>query len=181
MTPKLTSICAVLFLSASGLLTAGEPPKAPATPASPEFAHLKTLVGSWTGKVDIGQGPIDMPVEFRLIAAGTVLEERAFAGTPNEMVTMYYDNAGKLALTHYCIMGNRPAMSLKSSDAKNITFDFDSACCSIDPTKEAHMHAMTLRFDSADTITTGCKAYIEGKEVPDHLVTLTRVKTVAAK
>jgi hypothetical protein len=43
------------------------------------------------------------------------------------------------------------------------------------------MHAMTLRFDSADTITTGCKAYIEGKEVPDHLVTLTRVKTVAAK
>jgi hypothetical protein len=97
------------------------------------------------------------------------------------MVTMYYDKDGKLALTHYCVMGNRPAMSLKSSDAKSITFDFDSACCSIDPAKDSHMHGMTLRYDNADTITTGCKALIDGKEVPDHLVTLTRVKTVAAK
>jgi hypothetical protein len=74
---------------------------------------MKTLVGTWSGKTDIGQGPIDMTVQYRLLAAGSVLEERAFPGTPNEMVTMYYDKEGKLALTHYCMMGNRRPCSSK--------------------------------------------------------------------
>jgi hypothetical protein len=85
-------------------------------PSSAEFERLKTLVGTWKGKADMGQGPIDMSVQYRLLAGGTVLEERVFSGTPNEMVTMYYERDGKLALTHYCIMGNRPGMLLKSSD-----------------------------------------------------------------
>jgi hypothetical protein len=173
-TKNITALCAALLIATAAILSAGELPK-PA-PSSPEFERLKTLAGSWQGKADLGQGPVDMPVEYRLIAAGTVLEERVFAGTPNEMVTMYYDKDGKLALTHYCVMGNRPAMSLKSADAKTITFDFDSACCTIDAKKESHMHAMTLRFDDADTITTSCKAMIDGKEVPEPLTTLKRVK-----
>ena len=30
------------------------------------------------------------------------------------------------------------------------------------------MHGMTIRFDDADTITTSCKAIMDGKETPDH-------------
>ena len=90
--------------------------------------------------------------QYRLLAGGSVLEERVFAGTPQEMVTMFYDRDGKLALTHYCMMGNRPAMTLKTADAKALTFDFDGAACCIQPSKESHMHALTLRFDDADTI-----------------------------
>ncbi|MEA3208079.1 MAG: hypothetical protein QOE70_1136 [Chthoniobacter sp.] len=178
MNTKITSFCATLLLTIAGWLNAGEPgqPKA----GSPEFERMKTLVGTWQGKTDIGQGPIDMTVQYRVLAAGSVVEERVFAGTPNEMVTMYYDKAGKLALTHYCMMGNRPAMALKASDDKTLTFDFDGACCTIDPKKESHMHAMTLRFDDADTITTSCKAIIEGKEMPDHPTTLKRLKAESA-
>jgi|ERR1051326_396821 hypothetical protein len=145
-------------------------------PGSAEFERLKTLVGTWQGKTDMGQGPIDMTVRYRLLAGGTALEERVFAGTPNEMLTIYFDRDGKLALTHYCIMGNRPGMLLKSSDARTLKFEFDETC-GINPAKESHMHALTIRFDDADTITANCKAVIDGKEAPEHPTTLKRVKS----
>jgi hypothetical protein len=159
-------------------LNAGEP--GTAKPGSPEFERMKTLVGTWKGKTDMGQGPVDLTVQYRVLAAGSVVEERCFPGTPNEMVTMYYDKDGKLALTHYCMLGNRPAMALKASDGNTLTFDFDGACCTIDAKKESHMHAMTLRFDDADTITTSCKAIIDGKEAPECSNTLKRAKSETA-
>jgi hypothetical protein len=174
MNTTIMSYCTTLLLAASLQLSAGEP--AAPKQGSAEFERMKTLVGTWTGKADMGQGPIDMTVRYRLLAAGSVLEERVFEGTPNEMVTMYYDKDGKLALTHYCMLGNRPAMSLKASDAKSIAFDFDGSCCSIDPKKESHMHGMVVQFDDADTITTSCKAIMEGREMPDHATTLKRMK-----
>jgi hypothetical protein len=177
MNTKFISLCATLLLAAAGCLTAGETVPAP-KPGSPEFERMKSLVGTWTGKCDMGQGPVDLTIQYRLIAAGTVLEERAAAGTPMEMVSMYYDKGGKLAMTHYCVMGNRPEMALKASDAKSITFDLDS-CCAIDTKKESHMHGVTIRFDDADTFTSSCKAIIDGKELPEHATTFKRVKTAA--
>lgn len=174
MHTKIISFCATSLLVAAAWLNAGEPDKT--KQASREFERMKTLVGAWTGKTDIGHGPVDINVQYRLLAAGSVVEERVFAGTPNEMVTMYYDKDGKLALTHYCMMGNRPAMLLKESDARTLKFDFDQSC-GIHPTNESHMHALTLRFDDADTITTSCKAIIDGKETPDQPTTLKRVKS----
>jgi len=174
MKTKFMTVCAMLLLAASIDLTASQPEKT--KPGSPEFERMKTLVGAWKGKTDMGQGPIDITVQFRLLAGGSVLEERVFAGTPNEMITMYFDNGGKLALTHYCVMGNRPGMLLKSADSKTLKFDFDQTC-GINPASESHMHALTIRFDDADTITTSCKAFMDGKEVPEHPTTLKRVKS----
>lgn len=146
--------------------------------SSPDFERMKSLVGTWKGKVDMGhgEGPVEMIVRYRLSAGGNVLEERVFEGTPHEMLTVYYLQGGKLALTHYCVMGNRPAMLLKSSDAKTISFDFD-ASCGINPDKESHMHALTIHFDGADTITTNWKAIMDGKEMADHATTLKRVSS----
>jgi hypothetical protein len=174
MKTKLIAYCAALLLTA--LCAHAAEPEKPAQKSSPELERLKSLVGTWKGKTDMGKGPIDITMRYRLLAGGTVLEERVFEGTPNEMVTMYYDQAGKLAMTHYCMMGNRPAMTLKSSDDKSITFDFD-ATCGIDPSKESHMHALSIRFDNADTITTSCKAIMDGKEMPEHPTTLKRAKS----
>src|SRR5947208_7728467 len=164
-----TLFCATLLLAASMGLQAEEPVKA--KQGSAEFERMKTLVGTWKGKTDMGQGPIDITLNYRLLAGGSVLEERCFEGTPNEMITMYYDQDGKLAMTHYCMMGNRPGMRLKSSDAKTIQFDFDKSC-GLNPKKESHMHALSITFDDPNTITTSCKAIIDGKEKPDHPTTL---------
>jgi hypothetical protein len=179
--PKSTTIMKTKIISASMLLavslfgTAAETAKT--KPSSPEFERMKALIGTWTGKADMGEGPVDMSVRYRLIAAGSVLEERVFEGTPNEMVTMYFDNKdGKLAATHYCMLGNRPAMKVVSSDDKSITFDFDASNTSIDPAKESHMHGMTIRFEDADTISTNCTAMTDGKQTTGHPTTLKRVK-----
>ena len=174
MKTNLTSVCTTLLLASALWLNAAasENPKQ----ASPEFERMKTLIGSWAGKTDMGQGPVDITLQYRLLAGGSVLEERCFAGTPNEMVTMYFEKDGKLAMTHYCVMGNRPGMVLKSSDAKTIKFDFDTTC-GINPSKESHMHALSITFDDADTITTSCQAIIDGAEQAEKPTTLKRVKS----
>ncbi|HAB16951.1 MAG TPA: hypothetical protein PLX89_07075 [Verrucomicrobiota bacterium] len=171
MNIKITSVATALWLAASAGLNAGETGQT--KPNSPEFERMKSLVGTWIGKTDMGQGPIDLTLHYRLLAGGSVLEERCFVGTPNEMVTMYYDQGGKLAMTHYCLMGNRPGMLLKSADAKTLKFDFD-ASCGINPTKESHMHALTITFNDANTITTSCRAIVDGQEMPEKPTTLKR-------
>src|SRR6476620_8043506 len=129
MKAKMMFVCAALLLAPVLTLKADDKGngKAP-PPSSSEFEKMKTLVGTWTGKTDMGQGPIDITLHYRLLAGGSVLEEKCFEGTENEMVTMYYDQNGKLAMTHYCMFGNRPGMLLKSSDANSIQLDFDSTC-----------------------------------------------------
>ena len=174
MKTKITSFCVTLLMAIAVCVKADEAPKP--KPASPEFEKMKSLVGTWKGKTDMGQGPIDLTVQYRLLAGGTVLEERVFSGTPNEMITMYYETGGKVALTHYCVMGNRPGMLLKSSDSKTISFDLDKTC-GINTSKESHMHALSITFDDPNTITTTCKAIIDGNPVPDHSTTLKRVKS----
>lgn len=175
MTMKTTiASLSITFLLAAAIGTnAGEPPQP--KPGSTEFERMKSLVGTWKGMVDMGQGPIEMVSNYRLLAGGSVLEEKVFAGTPNEMTTMYYDKDGKLALTHYCVMGNRPGMVLESADAKTMKFAFDTTC-GINPKNESHMHSLTLTFNDADTVTASCKAFMDGKEMPEKPTTLTRVK-----
>ena len=177
MKTNLHTLCTALLLGSILFATAADKPAQPpqaTIPSSPEFIRMKSLVGTWEGKVDMGQGLVDMQAKYRLLAGGTVLEERVFSGTPNEMITMYFEKDGKLALTHYCVMGNRPGMVLKSSNDKTLKFDFDKNC-GINPAK-SHMNSLTIRFDDADTITSACGAVIDGKEMAPHPTTMKRVK-----
>jgi hypothetical protein len=175
MNTKLLSYCATILVATAIATTAADPAKAQPKKGSAEFEKMKSLIGTWKGKTDMGQGPVDVTVTYKLLAGGSVLEEKIFEGTPHEMVSMYYDQTGKLAMTHYCMFGNRPGMLLKSSDDKTIMLDFDKTC-GIDAEKESHMHALTITFEDANTITSSCKPIIDGKEVPDHAVTLKRVR-----
>ncbi|SRR5258708_31739511 len=170
---KVICIASILLLAVSGRLFAAEPKSAPQ--ASSEFERMKGLVGTWKGKADMGQGPMEFTVEYRLISGGSAVEERIFAGTPKEMVTMYHDRKGKLSLTHYCMLGNRPGMLLRSSDAKTIQFDFDPKC-GLDAKSETHMHALAITFEDADTITQDWKLFEGGKLKDSHPFTLKRVK-----
>jgi len=162
-----------LLLVAPGWVAAGPTDKL--HQGSAEFERMKSLVGSWKGKADMGQGPMEFTVEYRVVSGGSAIEERIFAGTPKEMITMYHDQHGKLALTHYCMLGNRPGMVLKSAEPKTLHFDFDAAC-GVDEKSEMHMHSLSITFEDPDTIVQDWKLYEDGKMKDSHPFTLKRVK-----
>jgi hypothetical protein len=175
-------LLALALLTATITVEAKDPAAPSAEPtavqrkSSPEFERLKSLIGTWKGTTDMGEGPVEIVSQYRPLAGGSVVEEKCFVGTPNEMTTMFYDRDGKLALTHYCMLGNRPGMTLKSADDKTLRFAFDKDC-GINVSKESHMHALTLRLEDADTMVVTCKAFIDGKEIPEKPTTLKRVKS----
>src|SRR5204863_9211641 len=80
----------------------------PQSASSPEFQQLKQLVGNWKGmhQEPGAKQPTPTQVTFKLTAAGSAVEETLMQGTPHEMVDMYHDENGKLAMTHYCAIGN---------------------------------------------------------------------------
>jgi hypothetical protein len=170
---KTPCISALALLVISSQLFAAEHPAPPKL--SSDFERMKGLVGTWKGKADMGQGMTEFTVEYRLISGGSAIEERIFAGTPKEMLTIYHDRKGKLALTHYCMLGNQPGMALKSADSKSLQFDFDPKC-GVDDKSEMHMHALTITFEDPDTIVQDWKLYQDGKMKESHPFTLKRVK-----
>jgi hypothetical protein len=56
---------------------------------------------------------------------------------------MYHDNHSKLALTHYCVLGNPPGRLLKSSEAKTLQFDFDDTR-GVNANSEMHAQSLSV-------------------------------------
>ena len=71
-------------------------------------------------------------------------------------VTMYHDQKGKLAMTHYCMLGNQPKMRIATASDKRLRLDLvkNSGINEDEP----HMNALTIDFLDADHIkhTWGC-------------------------
>ena len=157
MKPILTVFLLVLALVS---VTFAGPMMAPYK-GSAEFERMKSLAGTWNGEVDMGEGPQPMTVKYRVVSGGSAVEELTFAGTPKEMVTLYYDKDGRLAMTHYCSLQNRPTMALKSADGDSITFEFDPTC-GINPKTEMHMHSLVLDIGD-DELTQTWTLFQDGK------------------
>jgi hypothetical protein len=112
--------------------------------AQKSFDKLKTLAGSWEGRVTTlpQQADIEgklMQVSLRVTSMGNALvHEMTGAGRPDDPITMLYLEGDRLLLTHYCDAGNRPRMSGKMSpDGKTVEFDFLDVAGS---TQYGHMH-----------------------------------------
>jgi hypothetical protein len=129
----------------------------PKSEAQLSFDTIKALAGEWEGPVKT-----DMPeamrkqmgaaadikplhVSMHVTSRGNVLvHEFQEAGTPldpakyDHPVTMFYVDADRLNLVHYCDAGNRPHMTAKvSPDGKKLEFDFADLSGS---NMNGHMH-----------------------------------------
>lgn len=118
------------------------------------FDKMKTLAGSWQGRVSTIPGDPDMEgtltrVTLRVTSRGNAMvHEMKQAGTPDDPtkyddpITMMYLDGDRLLLTHYCDAGNRPRMSGKiTPDGKAVEFDFLDVSGS---TEHGHMHHSTF-------------------------------------
>lgn len=115
-----------ILIATAGVALAQQPSKTPApqSEAKKAFAKLKTLGGTWQGKV------MDIPIDFtiRTVSSGTALLHEGnttAAGPPKQEITMFYVDGDRLLATHYCDGGNRSNMEGKvSADGKEIAFSF---------------------------------------------------------
>jgi hypothetical protein len=132
--------------------------------AKAAFDKLKSLAGEWQsteGEKGKGQG---MPIIYKVTSNGSVLMETIGPGTEHEMVTLYHIDGDKLVLTHYCGLGNQPVMAMTSkSTADAMDFDF-SGGTNMKSKKDMHMHALRIRFEGKDSVTTEWDLYQEGKK-----------------
>ena len=142
---------------------------------SAQFQKLKKLSGKWEGTSKMGKEDQKVTVEYHITSGGSALVETLFPGTPQEMVSVYRDKGGKLAMTHYCMLHNQPEMELKSANDKEVVLELAKSS-GIKPS-EQHMHSLAITFTDDDHITQnwGCMDP-GGKPGESKIMSFSRVK-----
>jgi hypothetical protein len=106
--------------------------------------------------------------EYKITAGGSAVVETIFPGTPNEMVSVYYDDdQGKLAMTHYCVMRNRPHFTVVESTKDRIKMDVTKVE-GLKSKDDPSMGAITLNFEDKDHISSTCEGGGKGDEGKEH-------------
>jgi hypothetical protein len=144
---KVLRLTLILMLLSSGAFAQSD--------AQKSFDKLKTLSGVWEGKVTTDMPvpvPLDdkpMHVTLRATSRGNALmHEMTSAASPDDPITMFYLDEGRLLLTHYCDAGNRPRMEGKiSPDGNTVEFEFLDVAGS---NQHQHMHRARFTFIDAN-------------------------------
>jgi hypothetical protein len=148
---SLRFMLSVVAMSLSTLTFAESNAQKPVTQsdAQKSFTQLKTLAGSWQGRVTVDppQPDMDKPISIslRVTSRGNaIVHDMHELGVPDDPtrydhpLTMVYLDGDHLTLVHYCDAGNRPRMvARKSADGKTVEFDFVDLSGS---TQYGHMH-----------------------------------------
>lgn len=122
--------------------------QSPAKATDSGFDRLKILVGDW---VATGEDGKPFTNNIRLVSNSTALQETFQTGQDNQMITMYSADGSRVALTHYCSMGNQPRMETPAVDGATDEFVFSFTGATNLPTPDAsHMHRLVLQIDDAD-------------------------------
>ncbi|MGI9554113.1 MAG: hypothetical protein ACR2NC_04240 [Thermodesulfobacteriota bacterium] len=130
---------------------------------TPEFERMKNLVGTWKGTMKMGEQEQEITVIYSTSSAGSVIIEKSFPGSPQEMVSVYYDKDGKLTMTHFCALKNQPQMTIADSKENRIDLAF-SGGSNIDLEKDMYMHSLSIDFEDNNTIVHNWTQYDGGKE-----------------
>jgi hypothetical protein len=159
----------VAFLLASTLHAAG--PKAPEAPAV--FEQLKALAGSWRGSG--GKEENAGGIDYRVTANGSVVMETMFPGTPQETVSMYFLDRGRLRLTQYSPIGNQPEMiyDRKHSTPGEFVFQFDGGR-GFSMRDDPHLHDGSLKISDAHRLEANWNLWSQGRPAGVHHFVLTR-------
>jgi hypothetical protein len=122
--------------------------QSPAKATESGFDRLKILVGDW---VATGEDGKPFTNNIRLVSNRTALQETFQTGQDNQMITMYSADGSRVALTHYCSMGNQPRMETPAVAGATDEFVFSFTGATNLPTPDAsHMHRLVLQIDDAD-------------------------------
>jgi hypothetical protein len=153
-------------------------PLPPPDNSSAELNRIKKLAGRWSAKTSMfGKKDEEVFTEYAVTAAGSAVIETIFPGTQNEMISVYFDDdQGKLAMTHYCMMRNRPSFALASSTPKMIKLDVVKVE-GLKSEDSPSMGAITIKFEGENSFSTTCEGGGKsGKKNDPVTMRYTRVK-----
>ena len=169
----LAAIVLGLFLLSPAAF-AGEPHHKPYT-GSRAFERMKGAVGTWEGTQSMQPDKGPVRVDYRLTANGSAVVETLFPNTAEEMVSVYNDHNGRLSMTHYCALGNQPRMQLVRANNRTIEMDFMAAGSDIDPTRDAHIHSLSIEWMDKDHMIQRWRFFENGKQAGVNVINLKRV------
>jgi len=152
----------------------GDHHMAPVT-GSKELEKLKTLAGTWQGTTVMDGKEVPASVMYKTSSNGSIVVETLFPGTPHEMVSVYYDENGKLGMTHYCAMDNQPHLTLETSSDNEIDLVFANGT-NLNPAKDGYMHDVSFDIKDNNNMVQEWTSYENGKEKEVSTFTLTRVQ-----
>lgn len=140
-----------------------------AAEAREAFERLKGLVGEWEGRsVEPATGRLidaDARFVYRLTGAGTSLVELAYAGTAEEMLSVFFLDGERLMLQHYCSAGNQPRLELVGATPSELVFRFAGGW-NVRADDDGHIHGARFVFTPDGTVESDWTWYAAGDE--DH-------------
>ncbi|MBX7137957.1 MAG: hypothetical protein K1X83_08240 [Oligoflexia bacterium] len=156
-------LCLNVLVCAERLWAADECP-APAREFSAEFNRIKALAGEWQGTSEDRGKQEPATVRYEITSGGTAVVETLFPGTPHEMVSVYHDEGGRLAMTHYCMLGNQPTLALTKSSFGALALELAPGD-RLSHSPEAHMHSLQIAFHGPDRLTQRWTSEQNGKSM----------------
>ena len=124
---------------------------APPKPSA-ELQRMKALEGNWTVTEKTAEGGSKTTtIQYKVTSGGTAVIETIDPGTAHEMITVYHDKAGKLAMNHFCMLGNQPEMELTSSDGSKIELQESAASKSL-LNGQLRMSSVVIEQPNANTL-----------------------------
>ena len=169
----LAVVVGVMMVVVTGAV-AGEEYIHQAPPASKALDRIKALAGRWEGTAQMENGQTKPAVvEYKVTSGGSAVVETLGPGTPHEMVSVYHDDGGTLAMTHYCMLGNQPVLKLTEDEPQQMTFSLDGTR-GIGSAQEMHMHGLSLTWADPDHLTQTWTSYSDGQPVGTSVFTVSR-------
>ena len=167
-----------IFIILIGLLISlngqSKEPKYQTNPPPMALKHFIALEGEWVGThIDHDGNEEKVDLIYRTVSGGTAVEERIFANTPKEMVTMYHGDEDGLLMTHYCMLGNQPRLQLKNTHENTFKFVYMDGV-GIDRKTSGHMGGMEMTILDENTFQQAWAYYENGKKQHATTFTFTR-------
>jgi len=118
-------------------------------------------------------GGDETAMNFRVIGAGSTVQESLLPGTSREMVTMYHcqdTGCSQLQATHYCVKQNQPQMvAARKIDDSGVIFNCDmstSLCQSWDD----HVHTISHELsEDGRHLKTTYSSFMNGEHTKDSV------------
>ena len=167
------SLC--LMAMGGTTLTLAEVTEPPPYEGSVALKTMKVLAGTWEGSHIMQGKEIPAKIEYKVSSNGSTVVETMFPRSPHEMINVYHDKSGKLAMTHYCSVGNQPHLDLVAMEGTTLSF-------SLSPedrghlAKEGHMHDLKITMSESGHLQQEWSFFEKGQQAGITTFDLVRVQ-----